>query len=95
MAAAATTAQDSIRVTLKLYATLAQYLPQRDRRTDEVAMDIPASATLADIVGRFGVPLGSCFLVLVNGVFLPPGERATTRFAAGDTIAIWPPVAGG
>lgn len=95
MAAPAATAQDSIRVTLKLYAGLAQYLPQTGRRSDEVAVDIAASATLADIVGRFGVPPASCFLVLVNGVFLPPGERPTAHFAAGDIIAIWPPVAGG
>ena len=91
----AVTGQDGIRVTLKLYASLAQYLPQTGRRSDAVALDIAASATLADVVGRFGVPPAACFLVLVNGVFLPPGERATARFADGDTIAIWPPVAGG
>ena len=95
MDALARAAPDTLRVTLKLYATLAQYLPQTGRRTDEVVVDIPASATLADVTGRFGVPQAACFLVLVNGVFLPPGDRATARFVAGDTIAIWPPVAGG
>lgn len=95
MPAPEATTRDTIRITLKLYATLGQYLPQTGRRTDEVTIDIPASATLAEVTGRFGVPPASCFLVLVNGVFLPPGQRATARFAAGDTIAIWPPVAGG
>ena len=95
MHATATTARDTIRVTLKLYATLGQYLPRGGHRSDEVALEVPESATLADITGRFGVPPASCFLVLVNGVFLPPGERPTAHFAAGDIIAIWPPVAGG
>ena len=85
---------ETIRVTLKLYATLAQFLPAA-ARSNAIELDILADETLPDIVGRFGVPPPSCFLVLVNGVFLPPGERATARFATGDVVAIWPPVAGG
>jgi sulfur carrier protein ThiS len=85
---------ETIRVTLKLYATLAQFLPAA-ARSNAVELDIAAEETLPDIVGRFGVPPPSCFLVLVNGVFLPPAERATARFATGDVVAIWPPVAGG
>jgi sulfur carrier protein ThiS len=34
-------------------------------------------------------------LVLVNGVYVPPEERATRTLAPGDVLAIWPPVAGG
>jgi sulfur carrier protein ThiS len=32
---------------------------------------------------------------MLNGVFVPPDERAATRFADGDALAIWPPIAGG
>jgi sulfur carrier protein ThiS len=86
---------ETIRVTLKLYATLTQFLPAAARRANAIELDIAAEETLPDIVGRFGVPPPSCFLVLVNGVFLPPSERATAHFTAGDVVAIWPPVAGG
>ena len=34
-------------------------------------------------------------LVLVNGVYVPPEERATRTLVEGDVLAIWPPVAGG
>jgi sulfur carrier protein ThiS len=34
-------------------------------------------------------------LVLVNGAYVPPGERARLALRDGDALAIWPPVAGG
>ena len=34
-------------------------------------------------------------LVLVNGVYVPPAERATRTLEEGDVLAIWPPIAGG
>jgi sulfur carrier protein ThiS len=84
-----------IRVTLKLYASLAKFLPQGSGLEHAVSVEIPEAATLADLAGKFNVPEVACFLVLVNGVFLPPSQRAGACFADGDTIAIWPPVAGG
>ncbi|HHI76483.1 MAG TPA: MoaD/ThiS family protein, partial [Gammaproteobacteria bacterium] len=33
--------------------------------------------------------------VMVNGVFVPCSLRREERLEAGDTVAIWPPVAGG
>ena len=35
------------------------------------------------------------FLVLINGVFVAPQERNKPLLRDGDTLAIWPPVAGG
>jgi len=34
-------------------------------------------------------------IVLVNGVYVAPADRATRTLAEGDVLAIWPPVAGG
>ena len=36
-----------------------------------------------------------CPLVLVNGVFIPPSERDVYKLKEGDSLAVWPPVAGG
>jgi len=33
--------------------------------------------------------------VLINGVFVPPDERATSVLRDGDVLAVWPPIAGG
>jgi sulfur carrier protein ThiS len=88
-------AAGTIRVTLKLYATLGKYLPAEKQRSNQIELDVPASAVMGDLIAPFSVPPPACFLVLVNGVFLPPSERGKATFANGDTIAIWPPVAGG
>ena len=34
-------------------------------------------------------------LVLVNGVYVQPEERASRVLKDGDVLAIWPPIAGG
>ncbi len=34
-------------------------------------------------------------LVLVNGSFVGPEDRAARVLRAGDALAVWPPVAGG
>jgi hypothetical protein len=73
-----------IRITLKLFASLIKYLPDTHRRSREMPMEIDP-----------GMPAPLVKLVLLNGVFVPPDERASTRFADGDVLAIWPPVPGG
>lgn len=84
-----------MRVTLKLYATLADYLPPGARSRNELSLDVPGDATLESVVTPFHLPAKLVHLVLVNGVYVPPEARPTKKFADGDVIAIWPPIAGG
>ena len=81
--------------TLKLYASLGDYLPANAvKNTVEIKVGAE-SPTVADLLARYNVPMEQCHLVLINGLFVPPGSRATRHVAAGDTLAVWPPVAGG
>jgi sulfur carrier protein ThiS len=89
------TATRTIRITLKLYASLTAFLPESNRKHHSIELQIPADATLDEVVTPFGMPKAQVFLVLVNGVFIPPSARAGHRFKDGDALAIWPPVAGG
>lgn len=84
-----------MRVTLKLYATLTDYLPASARRENLVHLDVVESATIASLIEPLGIPARLVHLVLVNGVFVPPAERASRTFSEGDVLAIWPPIAGG
>ncbi len=84
-----------VRVTLKLFASLTDYLPPEVRKTRRLEFDLPAGTTVGAVIAQQNLPLPMCHLVLVNGVFVPPGERATRALATHDEIAIWPPVAGG
>lgn len=81
--------------TIKLYASLADYLPAGAKdnaiRIPLKAEDSTVSAALADL----RVPPEKCHLVLLNGIFVPPGNRADCAIKDGDTVAVWPPVAGG
>lgn len=81
-------------ITLKLYAGLSQFLPENsDKHTTK--LDISSSETVFTILDKFKVPKESAHLVLLNGVYLQPEERDKPKINEGDTLAIWPPVAGG
>jgi sulfur carrier protein ThiS len=84
-----------MQVTLKLYATLTDYLPAAVRPGNAVDLDVPAETTVDALTVPFNLPARLTHLVLVNGVFVPRGERGRHRLAEGDVVAIWPPVAGG
>ena len=84
-----------MRVTLKLYASLTQHLPPERRTSNFVELDVSAGSTIAQIVDPFNLPPRSVHLVLVNGHFVAPEQRAGRVLAEGDVLAIWPPIAGG
>lgn len=82
-------------ITFKLYATLSDWLPPEARKTNALTLDIAVGTTIDDLITRFALPQKMCHLVLINGVFVPPDARATRVLAEGETLAIWPPIAGG
>lgn len=83
-----------MKITLKLYASLGQYLPEGAAR-NEASIEVDEGTTIDGVLTRWNVPKESCHLVLLNGVFQPPGTWASVELGAGDALAIWPPVAGG
>ena len=83
-----------MKVELKLYASLSRYLPN-GAVDHKVVLDVAEGMTPSQLIEDMKLPPESCFLVLVNGVFVPPGERATRAMNPGDALAIWPRIAGG
>ena len=84
-----------MQIRFKLYATLQDYLPAEAKKTNAVAIDIDAQTSVAQLIERYGLPRKSCHLVLVDGHFVSPEAWATRILKDGETLAIWPPVAGG
>jgi sulfur carrier protein ThiS len=84
-----------MKIAFKLYATLTDYLPPEARTSNRVELEVPPDATIADVIAPYGLPMKLVHLVLVNGVYIAPEDRATRTFVEGDVLAIWPPIAGG
>jgi sulfur-carrier protein len=84
-----------MKVTLKLFASLADHLPPESRRSHRLELDVESGTTVLDIVRRQRIPEALCAIVLVDGAWVGRGDRATRVLTDGDVLAIWPPVAGG
>ena len=83
-----------MKVTVKLYALLSDYLPA-GAADNQVELDLDDGTTPEDVFARFNLPRQYCSIVLVNGIYVEPSERGSHALSENDTLAIWPPVAGG
>lgn len=81
-------------IELKLYASLSHYLPPGAQQ-HKIILDVAEGMTPAQLIEERKLPKESCFLVLLNGVYLSPPERESRAMREGDALAMWPPIAGG
>ena len=82
-------------ITLKLFATLTDYLPAESRYTNIVELDVNIGTTIGQIIEQYHLPPKWVHLVLVNGVYIAPEDRTSKELIESDVLAIWPPIAGG
>jgi len=81
-------------ITLKLYATLSSCLPETAKK-NEIQLKVEEGTSVMDILNQYQVPKESCHLILINGNYTPLLGADAKILNDGDTLAIWPPVAGG
>ncbi|GLH71805.1 hypothetical protein GETHLI_03070 [Geothrix limicola] len=84
-----------MRITLKLFASLATHLPVEARVQHRVELELEPGTTVQEVIRRQGIPEAQCAMVLVDGVWVGPTERSGRVLVEGEALAIWPPVAGG
>jgi sulfur-carrier protein len=84
-----------MKITLKLFASLADHLPPEARATHRIDLDISAGTTVLDVIRRQQIPEALCAIVLVDGVWVAHADRARRELTEGQVLALWPPVAGG
>ncbi len=84
-----------MKITLKLFASLTDYLPPESKYSNIVALDIAPETTIVQLVEQYRLPEKLVHLVLVNGSYVAPELRASRTLTEGDVLAIWPPIAGG
>lgn len=84
-----------MQITLKLFASLANYLPPNKKSNIEADIEIADGSAIGDVINLYKIPSKSAHLVMVNGVYIKPEERDQYALRPGDALAICPPVAGG
>ena len=79
-----------MRVEVRLFATLAAFLPS-DGRDGTAELEIPEGSTVIDVTRHLGIPPDLARVVLVNGRDIGSEAPLTSR----DVVTIFPPLAGG
>lgn len=79
-----------MRVEVRLFATLAAFLPPSSRE-GAVTLDVAPGSTVRDVMQRLGIPADLERVSLING-----GDAdAEQALRSGDVVTIFPPLAGG
>ena len=84
-----------MQVQLRLFASLRDRLPGGDRGRGP--LELPAGATLVDLLIALQIPPELAQMVMLNGeqVAVDWEARRAITLREGDTVSIFPPVAGG
>lgn len=80
--------------TLKLYASLSEFLPAGSVK-NEAEIEVGDADSIDRIIERYGLPERLVHLVVIDGIYVEPEDRPVRILGPGEVLAIWPPVAGG
>ena len=80
------TSENTISVTIKFFADLTQYGP------DKSVEELPEGSKIRSILEKYNIPMEKRLIIIVNG---RPHADPNDLIKEGDTIAIFPPLAGG
>ena len=79
---------------IELYASLMVLLPPGSSRFRR-QMNFESHITVKQVIEQLGISNKDAHIVLVNGHFVCGEEREQKELMENDTVAVWPPVAGG
>ena len=79
-----------IKVEVRLYATLRRYRPELNIG-EALPVELPAGATIGQLIEQLGLPEKEIKVVFVNGVV----QEFDHVLADGDRVGFFPPVGGG
>jgi len=83
-----------MRIKVKLFAMLQDRLPPGSvGHTTEI--EIPSGATARRVIEQMRIPAPMAHLVMVNGAHLTQAEIDQRILQEGETLSIFPPIAGG
>lgn len=83
-----------MKITLKLYATLRDYLPA-DSGGSRMIVELAEGATIPEALAVPAVPVRLAHIVMVNGRHVLRPDLGTRQLKEGDEVAVFPAIGGG
>ncbi len=83
-----------MKIRLRLFATLQEYLPPGSSN-GEIVLELPEDATVPVALASVGVPLNLAHILFVNGRHVLRPNLASHRLQDGDTLSAFPAIGGG
>ena len=83
-----------MKIRLRLFATLQEYLPPESSNS-ETLIDLPEAATIPEALAVLAVPMNLPHIVFVNGRHVLRPALATHQLRDGDILAAFPAIGGG
>lgn len=78
-------------VEVKLFATLRRYDPRAERSSEPIRLELREGATIDELMDALAIRADEVKQVFVNGV----RKEGDDALKEGDTVAVFPPIAGG
>ncbi len=82
-----------MKITLKLFSSLSEYLPP-EAEDNTVAASVADAMTAHELIDQYHLPRAEARVVMVNGEFLP-AEACDLPLQDGDVMSVWPSLQGG
>ena len=79
-----------MKIYLNLYASLAEYLPDRVRGNPN-SIELPQGPTIRQLIEQLHIPLDTPRIIFLNGAHAP----LEALLNEGDRLGLFPPLAGG
>lgn len=82
-----------MKIRLRLFATLQEYLPAGSG--SEMPLELPDTATVADVLDTVGIPRNLAHVLFVNGRHVLRPDIATRGLHDDDVLSVFPAIGGG
>ena len=83
-----------MKIRLRLFATLQEYLPPGSSHSETI-IDLPEAATIPDALAVLAVPMNLPHIVFVTGRHVLRPDLTERKLADGDILSAFPAIGGG
>ena len=87
--------EPNVEIELKMFMKFKRYLPE-GALDGKARMNLSDGATFEDLLNTIGMPIEEDKIIVINGISHKQGNAVNAQILnEGDTVAIFPPIAGG